>query len=157
MEIKINIEDYLSEEDIKDECRYMIRKVIYDKYNRESEIDRLTTNLGYEFIFKAIAETINEDAETKIKNKVIELLKDDSTIKFELFRKRDAWERSEAVGLTILNNALKENEGLIKEKVQQAIKDYNFGSREDLQYRIEEVFHEILEEKLFHNNEEQEE
>ena len=44
-----------------------------------------------------------------------------------------------------------------KEKVQQAIKDYNFGSREDLQYRIEEVVHEILEEKLFHNNEEQEE
>lgn len=154
MEIKINIEDYLEKEEIANECRYMLRKAIYDKYKQESDIDRLITNLGYEFIFKAITETINEDAETKIKNKVIELLKDDFNIKCELFRKRDAWERSEAVGLTILNNALKENEGLIKEKVQQAIKDYNFGSREDLQYRIEEVFHEILEEKLFHNNEE---
>lgn len=153
MEIKINIEDFFSEEEIKNECRYMLRKVIYDKYEHESDIDRLITNLGYEFIFKAITETINEDAETKIKNKVIELLKDDFNIKCELFRKRDAWERSEGVGLTILNNAIKENEGLIKEKVQQTIKDYNFGDKEELRCRIEDVFHDILEEKLFHNNE----
>lgn len=153
MEIKINIEDFFSADEIKNECRYMLRKVIYDKYEHESDIDRLITNLGYEFIFKAITETINEDAETKIKNKVIELLKDDFNIKCELFRKRDAWERSEGVGLTILNNAIKENEGLIKEKVQQTIKDYNFGDKEELRCRIEDVFHDILEEKLFHNNE----
>lgn len=155
MEIKINIEDYLSKEEITNECRYMLRDVIRTKYKQESEIDRLITNLGYEFIFKAISETLNEDAEIMIKDKVIELLKKDGTIKCELFREKDVWDRSEAVGLTILHNALKENEGLIKEKVQQAIKDYDFGSREDLQCRIEDVFHEILEEKLFHNNEEQ--
>lgn len=153
MEIKINIEDFFSADEIKNECRYMLRKVIYDKYEHESDIDRLITNLGYEFIFKAITETINEDAEIKIKNKVIELLKDDFNIKCELFRKRDAWERSESVGLTILNNAIKENESLIKEKVQQTIKDYNFGDKEELRCRIEDVFHDILEEKLFHNNE----
>ena len=153
MEIKINIEDFFSADEIKNECRYMLRKVIYDKYEHESGIDRLITNLGYEFIFKAITETINEDAETKIKNKVIELLKDDFNIKCELFRKRDTWERSEGVGLTILNNAIKENEGLIKEKVQQTIKDYNFGDKEELRCKIEDVFHDILEEKLFHNNE----
>ena len=153
MEIKIDITDYLSEEEIKKECRYAIREAIQKKYERESEIDRLITNLSYEFIFESISQTINEDAETKIKNKVSKLLKDDSSIKYELFRKRDAWERSEAVGLTILNNAIKENEGLIKEKVQQTIKDYNFGDKEELRCRIEDVFHDILEEKLFHNNE----
>lgn len=153
MEIKVDITDYLSEEEIKNECRYAIREAIQDKYKQESEIDRLITNLSYEFIFESISRTINEDAETKIKNKVSELLGNDSTIAYELFRKNDCWESGEAVGRTILNNAIKENEGLIKEKVQQTIKDYNFGDKEELRCRIEDVFHDILEEKLFHNNE----
>ena len=84
---------------------------------------------------------------------VIELLQKDSTIKFEIFKKADAWERTEGVGLKILHSAIKDNESLIREKVINAIKDYDFGSSEDLKYKIQDVFAEILEEKIFHNKE----
>lgn len=153
MELKINIEDYLSKDEIKDECKSAIRSAIYHQFEKESELERLISNLSYEFLFKQVSECIGKDAEELIKNKVIELLQKDSTIKYEIFKKADAWERTEAVGLNILHSAIKDNESLIRDKVTNAIKDYNFGNSEDLKCRIQDVFAEILEEKIFHNKE----
>ena len=102
MNIEINISDYLSKEEIKEECKCAIRQLIYNTYNKESRIDTLISNLSYEFLFKQISECINKDTETLIRNKVIELLEDDSNIKYLLFRKSDAWDRESSVGYKIL-------------------------------------------------------
>jgi hypothetical protein len=152
MEITINIKDYLSIEEIKDECRYAIRHSIMEKYKRESEIDRLISNLGYEFIFKAIQETTGEDTLQKIKDTVIQLANQADAVRYLLFKAPDKWDSDASIGYTIVQQALEENEPLIKEKVKDAISDYDFLSRKDLQDRMEDLFHEMLEEKLFHTS-----
>lgn len=149
MNIDINIEDYLSKEEIKDECKVAIRQKIREKYSNEAELDRLITNLSYEFLFKQVSECTGKDCETLIKNKVIELLNDANNIKYELFRKKDVWDRSESVGYTILQQAIKDSESLIREKVTTVINNYDFGSSREIYDKIMDCVTSIIDEKLF--------
>lgn len=154
MELTINVLDYLSEEDIREECRRAVRQAVLTKYNSEADVNRLLTNAGYDFIFEAINNETHIDCIAKIKETVAKLATDKSAISFELFRKKDAWQTEEGIGQLILKSALKENEPLIKEKVKEAINEYDFLARRDLQTRMEDLFHEMLEEKMFGTKEE---
>lgn len=149
MNININIEDYLSKEEIKDECKMAIRHSIYDKYKKEAELDRLISNLSYEFIFTEISQCINEDVKTLIRNKVIELLNDGSSIRYELFRKADAWDRETSVGYKILEQAIKDSESLIREKVTTTINNYDFGNSWEIRDKIMDCVTSIIDERLF--------
>lgn len=149
MNININIEDYLSEEEIKDECKMAIRHSIYDKYKKEAALDRLISNLSHEFIFTEISQCINEDVENLIRNKVIELLNDGSCIRYELFRKGDAWERETSVGYHILKQAIKDSENLIIEKVTTEINNYDFGNKREIYDKIMDCVTSIIDERLF--------
>ena len=54
-EITINIDDYMTPEDIKVECMEAIKEAVFNSYYRdEGKLNRLITNLSYEFIFKAV-------------------------------------------------------------------------------------------------------
>lgn len=152
MEITINVEDYLSEEDIKYECKSAIRYQVSQLFKRESDIERIISNLGYSFIFTAIQETTGKDTLQKIKDTVVELANNPDSIRYSLFKAPDQWDSNASIGYTIIQQALKENESLIKEKVKKAISDYDYLSRKDLQCRMEDLFHEMLEEKLFHSD-----
>lgn len=149
MNIEININDYLSNEEIKEECKSAIRHLIYNTFNNESRIDTLISNLSYEFLFKQISECINKDAETLIRNKVIELLGNDYSIKYELFRKPNAWDRESSVGYKILQQAIKDSENLIREKVTTAINNYDFGNREEIYDKIMDCVRSIIDDRLF--------
>lgn len=149
MNIEINISDYLSKEEIKEECKCAIRHLIYNTYNNESRIDTLISNLSYEFLFKQISECINKDAETLIRNKVIELLEDSSNLRYLLFRKADAWEKEDSIGYKILQQAIKDSENLIREKVTTAINNYDFGNREEIYDTIMDCVRSIIDDRLF--------
>ena len=103
MEININIEDYLSKEEIKEIAKEQISYAIKEKFRKESDIERIITNLSYEFLFKAVSEAIGKDSLEMIKDKVAELLMDDSHISYFLWRKKDAWENEESPAITIMN------------------------------------------------------
>lgn len=149
MELKFNIKDYLSDEEIKEECKSAIRAVIKEKYNKESEQKRLISNLSYEILFREISECINEDAKTLIKKQVMELIKQPDNIRYLLFRKKDAWDIEESVGYKILKQSIKDSENLIKEKVIEAIKNYNLGGAEEIRDAIMDCFADKIDEKLF--------
>ncbi len=149
MTIEININDYLSKEEIKEECKNAIRDLLYNTYKNEACMDTLISNLSYEFLFKQISECINKDAETLIRNKVIELLENDYTIKYELFRKANAWERKASVGYEILTQAIKDSENLIREKVTAAINDYDFGNSQEIYDKIMDCITSIIDDRLF--------
>lgn len=149
MEVKVNLEDYLSEEEIREECKYAIRKIIYETYSKESSQNRLISNLSYEILFKEISKCINEDAKTLITKQVIELIKQPDNIRYLLFRKKDAWDKEESIGYTILKQAIKDSENLIKEKVEEAIKNYNLGGADEIRDAIMDCFADKIDEKLF--------
>ena len=147
MELTINIEDYITPEEIKSVAMEAVRDSIMRTYSRnEYDISRLITNLSYEFIFKAVSDAIGEDAQTKISNKVKELLEDGGSIRYELWRRKDAWEKTESPAIPILHKAIKDNEGLIRTKVMQSIDDYRFDDVQDAMYN---ALNEIIYDKVF--------
>lgn len=151
MELIINIEDYITPEEIKAVAMEAVRASIMRTYGRdESNITRLISNLSYEFIFNAVSDAIGEDAKVKVTNKVKELLEDGSSIRYELWRRKDAWEKTESPAIPILHKAIKDNEGLIRAKVMQSIDSYEFA---DVQESMYEALNQIVYEKVFGSSE----
>lgn len=154
MELKINIEDYITPEEIKVIAMGAVRDLIMQTFGRnERDIARLISNLSYEFVFKAVSDAIGEDAQAKISTKVKELLEDGSSIRYEMWRKKDAWEKTESPAIPMLHKAIKDNEGLIRAKVMQSIDDYEFG---DVQEAMYDALNTIVYEKVFGSNKESE-
>lgn len=154
MELKINIEDYITPEEIKAIAMGAVRDLIMQTFGRnEHDIARLISNLSYEFVFKAVSDAIGEDAQAKISTKVKELLEDGSSIRYEMWRKKDAWEKTESPAIPMLNKAIKDNEGLIRAKVMQSIDDYEFN---DVQEAMYDALNTIVYEKVFGSNKESE-
>lgn len=149
-EITINIEDYITPSELKSITMDEIRHIIHRQYNNnEREIGRLITNVGYDFIFKAVSDAINEDAKEKITNTVKKLLEDDSHIRYVLWRRKDIWDKNESPAISILDEAIKDNRELINEMVKEAIKNYEFG---DVKTYICEALDSMIYDKLFGGN-----
>ena len=146
MEVSIKIEDYLSEDEIRDIAKEQIACAIREKFRKESDIERIITNLSYEFLFKAVSDSVGEDAFEKIKGKVAELLEDDSHIRYCLWRKKDAWKNEESPAITILNKAIEDNRGLIENRVFEMVSNYDFNEAKD---EIYSVVCNAIEKKLF--------
>ena len=147
MDLTIRLEDFLTPEEIKAIAMDTIRDSIYRTFSQnEANINRLISNLSYEFIFEAVSKAIGEDAQTKISNKVRELLEDGSSIRYEVWRRKDAWENCESPAIGIVYKAIKDNEGLIRNKVMQSIDDFDFGDMRDIMY---DTLQTVVYEKVF--------
>lgn len=147
MEVTFNVFEYLSPDEIKEECKKAIRHSVRDTFAKdEKEVERLISNLGYEFIFKAVSVAIGEDVEKAIAEKVAKLAQDEGHIRYEMWRKKDFWERTESPAIAILYEAINDNKQLMRECVQTAIKEFDFPDVREAMY---EVAHEIVREKLF--------
>jgi hypothetical protein len=147
MDLTIRLEDYVTPEEIKAIAMETIRESIWRTFSQdETNINRLISNLSYEFIFKAVSDAIGEDAQAKISNKVRELLDDDSSIRYNLWRRKDVWQKDESPAIVILDKAIKDNEDLIRNKVMQSIDSFDFGDVKETMY---DTLQTVVYEKIF--------
>ena len=147
MEVTLNIFDYLSPDEIKEECKKAIRHSVHDTFARdEAEVQRLISNLGYEFVFKAVSVAIGKDAEKAITEMVRQLCTDKSHIQYLMWRRKDAWERTESPAIGIMEEAIKDNKQLIRDCVQQQIRECEIPDVRDALYYMAM---DIVREKLF--------
>lgn len=150
MELKIDISEYLSSEEIKECCKDAIKSAIYGRYSRsEAETDRLITNLAYEFVWKMIDEEVGGGLEKMIRSKTIEAI--EKLSEYSVFRVRSAWDRQESIGHKILEEEVSASRPLIKARVKQIISDYPFHEldRDEIGY----VVHDCIMERLFGDTE----
>lgn len=147
MEVKFDVFDYLTPEEIREECKHTIRSCVRETFARnESEINRLISNLGYEFLFEAVSEAIGKDAREEIATVVKELASEKSHIKYVMWRRKDAWDHRESPAIGILDQAIVDNKWLIRDCVQKAIAECDFPDVRDAMY---DTACNIVHEKLF--------
>lgn len=146
MELKIDIADYLSEEEIKECCRDAIKSAIYDRTSRsEAETERLLTNLSYEFVWKMVDEAIGGGLEQKIRLKTVEVI--DTLSSFTVFHEKDAWDRQESIGHKIMEEEIVAARPQIKARVEQIISEYPFHELDCDE--IGNIVHECIMDRLF--------
>jgi hypothetical protein len=146
MELKINIEDYLTHEEIKNIVTDALREsVMSTTRGTQPDIIRFISNLSCEYVLKAVSDAIGEDAQTKITNKVKELLEDENHIRYELWRK-NIYDDYESPAIPMLHKAIKDNEDLIRAKVVQSIDKFDFNGVQDAMYN---ALNQIVYDKVF--------
>lgn len=133
--MNIDIEEYLSEEEIKCIVIQEFRSHIQQHFKKESDMQRILTNTAYLTIYKELNEITDNQAESIIKGKLNELLQ--KPLYFgEVFKCKDVWDKDESKAFKILMNTVEENKQLLSEKVKDCIHNL---PKKDIQPTIKEA------------------
>ena len=89
-------------------------------------------NITREYVESAIADGIKKAIEG-------------DTIKYKVFQRKDAWDRSESPAVKILDDALANSKDLIEAEVEKRIKEYDFR---ELRETIEDTIYDVICRKL---------
>lgn len=117
--ITVNVSDYLSTEEIKDICREEVKISVREQLKKEEDLQRFLTNSSYRFVWAAIEEKCPDNMLDLITAKISQIVNE--LAPYSVFRKKDAWDRDESKGWTLLQQALTESEPLIKKRVVELI------------------------------------
>jgi len=128
MEVSINIEHYLDREDI----RQALLDALADRFaaliKSEADVERILANLSAEYVFTELCKHLTisrEELERRIVDGVDKAM-DSEYIKYQVFRRADAWERSESPAVKILDDALRDCRPVIQREVEKRIAEYSF-------------------------------
>ena len=140
MELKINIEDYLSELEIKEIAEEELRHSFKELFRKEADIERILSNISHEFVFDLINSQCDCDLEQILKDKIKDIL-ENNDISYYLFRRKNAWDRSESSIVKIIDEECTNSRPLIKEMVEKHIKQYPFREldKNEIIYTISDV------------------
>ena len=146
MEAKINIEDYLTVEEVKEEIKSSIRFMVRCQLEY-SDLETLISNLGYKMMFELINQETGVDCQELIKQKIKELLEKDDSIRFELWhRKNDHSRMDDSKAIKYLDEAIDEYKDLIKDKVKQEIDNFEF---DDVKEEIFDIAYDVVRDRIF--------
>lgn len=146
-QIELDIDKYLSEEEKKqlaiDVFKERISKELFKSregtIQSDSEIQRVIGNISHAIVMKEVQKYI-PDFESQIKNKVKKALSE-GNIKYEIFKVKNAWDSQESLAITHLNEAVKENRDILKQRVLNAIMNYDLSSQ--IKEEVSSLFEEM--------------
>ena len=122
MEIKLNIEEILTSDEIKEIAIEQVR--LYFRAQTEQDLKRIMSNCGYKLSSMLIDESLVSDENIKVlKCTIDEIFSKKELIRFNLFRTPEVWDRSETTVHKIFTDAVRENSELIRENAKKAIND----------------------------------
>ena len=138
--MEIKIEDYLSEEEIKEICKdAMYQKMREDM--RKLNVNDIVANISYAEVAAMVDTYVGEDdfCKREIPRKVREVIDGLST--YTVFQKADAWGHKNSIAYDIMQEECRNARPLIKAIVEQKIKEYDFPqlARDEIMYTIADV------------------
>lgn len=128
----IKIQDYLSYDEIREiiieETRNFAKNEL-DKFKKQEEEEnkRIETNLVYEIIGDFVNQEIlsNQEYQDEIKKKVKEEIEDEGVVRYEVFY-RGYYEEEKSLGYKIIEDTVRENQDIIKEKVKLILENLDY-------------------------------
>lgn len=137
--MNINIENYLSEEEIKEICKDELRYNIKKIFLSEKEVTRIITNLSYYELWEEIEKEVPNCKEL-IKEKTKEKLNEISS--YDVLRRKGEFNSSNSIAQDILENYVKENKEIIENKVKIILNEL---SKTDIKYEVKEIIENYIE------------
>lgn len=124
-ELTITLSDYIPAERMQEIAEEELRYAFRRQLQKEADVERILTNLTHEYVFKLVAEEWDGDLTEQLREKITNVLKSDR-IDYEVFRRKDAWDRTESPAVAILDDELKNSRPLIHAAVEKHIAEYPF-------------------------------
>jgi hypothetical protein len=122
--MEIKVENYLSNEEIKEIVQDELRNQVKQLFKNETEAQRLLSNLSYQIVFNEVDKVVANSQDIIVK-KTTDLVNDVKS--YTIFRYSYLSGSPENNGARILEQAIIDNKKLINEKVKETIinKDYS--------------------------------
>ena len=123
--MEIKIEHYLDHEAIKEVVEDELRNQVRKHFANEENAKRLLGNLAYAIVRDEV-DKIVPNYEEQLVNKVAELVKS-KDLSFHVFNYHYSTKAPLSFGAKIVEQTVKENQQLIKDKVVQAIQEKDYS------------------------------
>ena len=119
--MEIDINKYLTEEDIKDIVADEVRSIVQSflKVQDKNSIERIISNSAYGVIWCAVDKVYDGEVDTLLKNRVIEII--NNMTEFNVFRKPNAWDHSVNTPYDVLCNSVRQHSQQLDEVVKDKI------------------------------------
>lgn len=138
--MEIKVEDYLSEEEIKEICKDALYQKIREDM-RELNVNDIIAGISYAEVAAMVDTYVGEDdfCKKEIPEKVHRVIDDLST--YTVFRRADVLERKNSIAYDIMQEECRASRPLIKARVEQIINEYKFPQleRDEIMYTIAHV------------------
>ena len=143
--MEINIEDYLTDYDIKDILKEEIRDSVKIHMKDENNIKRILSNSAYEIVAQMVDEIFNDDLENILTIKVKSII--DNITHFTIFKEPSAWDREPNNAYKVLQKEIESHFGRIKEIVKESIDTETMKKlKENIDDKIQDAIYEIYKE-----------
>ncbi len=119
MEMKINISDYLSEEEIKEIIIEELKSNISSILKDEANVERIIINSAYLRLDDEISKIVPNYKEI-LSNKIKEIFNDRASISYQLFSD-DSLYHKKGKGLLLLEETVRDNKFMLEDKIIEAI------------------------------------
>lgn len=148
MEVTFNVEDYLTNDEIRECAKDAIMDQVRKTYSKESDMERLISNLSYQEVFAKIENLMGVvDLNAVIIEKVREVINNLGS--YTVFHEADAWGGKQSIASKILEEESSAARPLIKARIEKIIDEYPFNELErDV---IGEQVYECVMDRLFGN------
>jgi hypothetical protein len=110
-------EKYLTENERKEIVREEFTRIV--RGMAEKDLDVAISNAGYQIIWQMIDENIPDDLSERVTEHVKKAITKLST--YEVFRRKDAWHRTNSAGFVAMEEAVRENKNKINSRVVKLI------------------------------------
>lgn len=128
---------YLTEDEMKDIAEQEFRDVIRRKSNKD--LERIISNSSYQVVWKAVDESMDNEAINILKQKVVDIIGDMS--EFTVFSKPNAWDRKENMAYEILVQTVRDNSNVLDIKIKDQINTLS-------KTQISKIVAEVMKEKI---------
>lgn len=137
-ELKINVYDFLDEDEIKDIVVQEFKNSIRRELNSH-EFERHMSNITYLDVYEEV-DKITPNYKETIAEKVVETISKDIGT-YIIFRNDDAYGNKKSIGQKILDELVVENKEKIKVEVEKVLNKFY---EEDLYYSIQENIERVV-------------
>lgn len=128
---------YLTEDEMRDIAEQEFRDVIRKKSNKD--LERIISNSAYQVVWKAVDESLDNEAINILKQKVLDIISD--MTEFNVFCKPNAWDRKENMAYEILVQTVRDNSVVLDNKVKDQINTLS-------KTQISKIVAEVMKEKV---------
>ena len=137
--MEINIQDYLTIDEIKDIIRDEFAASVARALSKETDLTRIIGNIAHDIVFNEVGKYIPNYKELLAEN--VKQIIEKKDYKWQIFRCKDVWDREEGPGLTIIKETLNANKDDVKKRIEDAINNFDIKTlvSEYFDKRMDEV------------------
>ena len=137
--LEIKIEDYLTIDEMKDIIRDEFAASVAKTLSKETDLTRIIGNIAHEIVFDEVKKYIPEFKELLVEN--VRGLIEEKNFQWYMFRGKDAWDKEEGPGLTIIKETLNANKEAMKKRIEDTINNFDIKAliSDYLDKKVEEV------------------